>query len=185
MYILKILLHGCNGKMGQVITRLAGESQEPNAAFEIVCGVDLDFSRIKNSYPVYSSFDEVLDKLPVEKTPDVIIDFSHHSCIENLLRFATSQHIPLVICTTGCLLYTSHIERIYPELASRVVTINTLDMEKTLVTSDGSFSHSMIPRAYVLVLMSVIKDGEPIEFYRPYGGFGQFEDCLLYTSRCV
>jgi 4-hydroxy-tetrahydrodipicolinate reductase len=101
VYILKILLHGCNGKMGQVITRLAGESQEPNAAFEIVCGVDLDFSRIKNSYPVYSSFDEVLDKLPVEKTPDVIIDFSHHSCIENLLRFATSQHIPLVICTTG------------------------------------------------------------------------------------
>jgi len=71
-----------------------------------------------------------------------------------------------------------HIERIYPELASRVVTINCLDMEKTLVTSDGSFSHSMIPRAYVLVLMSVVKDGQPIEFYRPYGGFGQFEDVL-------
>jgi len=73
-----------------------------------------------------------------------------------------------------------HIERIYPELASRVVTINTLDMEKTLVTSDGSFSHSLIPRANVLVLMSVIKDGEPIEFYRSYGGFGQFED--VFTS---
>ncbi|MGB4433576.1 MAG: DNA gyrase modulator, partial [Bacillota bacterium] len=73
-----------------------------------------------------------------------------------------------------------HIETVYPELASRVVTVNCLDMEKLLVTSDGSYSHSMIPRAFISIGMSVMKDGQPIELYQPYGGFGQFED--VFTS---
>ena len=111
VYILRILLHGCNGKMGQVLTRLVSDAQKATTTnegrthegpvLEIVCGVDRDHSGITNSYPVYSSLDQIPEMVPVEQIPDVIIDFSHHTCIHNLLNFAVSRQIPLVICTTG------------------------------------------------------------------------------------
>ncbi len=67
---MKILLHGCNGRMGQVITRLVEESQKPESlgsdqakeshgpGLEIICGVDLNPQKFNNSYPVYQSLDE-------------------------------------------------------------------------------------------------------------------------------
>ena len=86
----KIILNGCNGKMGQVITRIVSEND--NA--EIVAGVDINTS-VKNSYPVYSSpFD-------ITEEADVIIDFSHPDCLENLLSFAMQKKIGAVIATTG------------------------------------------------------------------------------------
>ncbi len=69
-----------------------------------------------------------------------------------------------------------HIVHKYPNLASRTVSLNCLDMEKTLITSDGSYSHSMVPRSTIGVALSFIKDGQPVEFSRPYGGLGHFED---------
>ena len=68
----------------------------------------------------------------------------------------------------------------YPNLASRRVSLDCLDMEKILLTSGGSYSHSLIPRTTLGVALSVIKDGEPVEFAMPYGGLGQFED--VFTS---
>ena len=72
----------------------------------------------------------------------------------------------------------SHIAGTYPKLASRTVALNSLEMEKTLITSDGSSSHSMIPRALVIVIMSIEKDGRPVDLYKVYGGLGQLEDVL-------
>lgn len=88
---MNILLHGCNGRMGQVLTRIIAETD----GMDVVCGVD-SFKTDKNvSYPVYSSLKEVSEKC------DVVIDFSNHSCISDLLAFGVSTHCPLVICTTG------------------------------------------------------------------------------------
>ncbi len=70
----------------------------------------------------------------------------------------------------------SHIANTYPNLASRTVLLNCLDMEKILLTSGGSYSHSLIPRSIVRVSMSVEKDGMPVELSSVYGGLGQFED---------
>jgi TldD protein len=61
-------------------------------------------------------------------------------------------------------------------LSSRAVILQTLDMEKSLLTSDGSSSYSMIPRTILYTVMSVIKDGEPFELHQTFGGLGQFED---------
>ncbi|NMB45078.1 MAG: TldD/PmbA family protein [Firmicutes bacterium] len=69
-----------------------------------------------------------------------------------------------------------YIARQYPELASRTITINCLDMEKILLTSDGSYSRSMIPRSFIYVVLSLMKDGSPTELAEVYGGLGQFED---------
>jgi 4-hydroxy-tetrahydrodipicolinate reductase len=88
---MKILLHGCNGRMGQVITKILSEGND----MEIICGVDLMSDRLHNPYPVYSSLDNVKEKA------DVIIDFSNHSCIEKLVEYGVNTKTPMVICTTG------------------------------------------------------------------------------------
>lgn len=88
---MRVIMHGCNGRMGQTITRLI--AQTPDA--EIVCGVDRASGTIKNSYPVYDSFDKVVEEA------DVLIDFSFHTCIHDVLAFGVSRKMPLVVCTTG------------------------------------------------------------------------------------
>ena len=51
--MVKILMHGCNGHMGQVITRLV----EAEADLEIIAGVDVS-DHISNAYPVYKSLED-------------------------------------------------------------------------------------------------------------------------------
>lgn len=87
---MRILLIGIAGFMGQEVVRLA-QNGVKNA--EIVAGVD------KNK-PVcdiecFDSFDNARTDV------DCIIDFSHHSLTEPLLKFATENRIPLVLATTG------------------------------------------------------------------------------------
>jgi TldD protein len=64
----------------------------------------------------------------------------------------------------------------YPWLASRLINIAPLDMEKTLFTADGTQAYSLIPRANIYVSLTKIEGDEPIDLYRVFGGFGQFED---------
>lgn len=87
----RILLCGCCGKMGRVITRLVGERDD----CLIVAGVDLQEDRETGAFPVYSSVDYV------EETVDVIIDFSHPSLLSSLLAYAKEHRVPIVLCTTG------------------------------------------------------------------------------------
>lgn len=89
--MINILLNGCNGKMGQVITRLSKEDKEA----AIIAGVDFTPNSIKNDYPVYASLDNVKEKA------DVIIDFSNIKGLPALLDYAVKNKIPTVICTTG------------------------------------------------------------------------------------
>lgn len=88
--MIKIILSGCNGKMGQVITRLVAEDD----TCSIVAGFDIN-NYIPNSYPVFTEIEECA----VEA--DVIIDFSHPSALEPLLAYAAAKNIPAVIATTG------------------------------------------------------------------------------------
>ena len=70
----------------------------------------------------------------------------------------------------------SIIEADCPGLSSRSVVLNGLDMEKSLITSDGADSYSFIPRVFCVVVMSMEKDGTTFELFDPLGGRGQFED---------
>ncbi len=88
--MIRAIMHGCNGHMGQVITGLAAEDKE----LEIVAGIDLS-DHVKNAYPVFSS----LEDCDVEA--DVIIDFCSAKAIDGLLRYMVRRQIPAVICTTG------------------------------------------------------------------------------------
>ncbi len=86
----KVIMHGCNGKMGRTITEIIAADE----GIEIVAGVDA-FDEGINSYPVFSSI-ELCD---VEA--DVIIDFSNAKAIDGLLDYCTQRKIPCVLCTTG------------------------------------------------------------------------------------
>ncbi len=88
--MINILLHGCNGKMGQAVTSAALARKD----LKIVCGVD-PFGSSNYDYPVYKSFDDVNEAV------DVIIDFSNPALIENLCKYSEDKLIPVVICTTG------------------------------------------------------------------------------------
>lgn len=85
-----IILSGCSGKMGRVITACVEKRND----CKIVAGVDLN-TDTSLGYPVYSSFSDITEKA------DVIIDFSHPSVLSNLLEFAKSNSLPLVLATTG------------------------------------------------------------------------------------
>lgn len=88
--MVRIIMHGCNGKMGQVITRLAAEDN----GCCIVAGID-KFQGIENSYPVFSDIREC------DVEADVVIDFSNASAVDGLLEYCSSKKLPVVLCTTG------------------------------------------------------------------------------------
>jgi len=88
--MVKVIMHGCNGKMGQVISRIVKEDRD----IEIVAGVDA-YTGISNDYPVYESID-VCD-VPA----DAIIDFSNASAVDALLAYCEDKKVPVVLCTTG------------------------------------------------------------------------------------
>jgi len=76
----------------------------------------------------------------------------------------------------------NHIVTKYPGLSSRTVRLSCLEMEKTLITSDGSHSYSMVPRSSIRISLSVDKDGKPVELGQSFGGLGQFEDVFEEPS---
>ncbi|NLM10964.1 MAG: 4-hydroxy-tetrahydrodipicolinate reductase [Clostridiaceae bacterium] len=88
--MVRILLSGCNGKMGQVITNIARYRED----VKIVAGFDIDDS-VRNDYPVFTQLDQC--NVPV----DVIVDFSHPAALLNVLNYAVSGKIPLIVATTG------------------------------------------------------------------------------------
>lgn len=88
--MIKMIMHGCNGKMGQVITKIVKEDE--NAV--IVAGID-KYMGIPNDYPVFES----IDKCDVEA--DVVIDFSNAAAVDGLLEYCVEKQVPVVLCTTG------------------------------------------------------------------------------------
>lgn len=86
----KVIMHGCNGKMGQTISGLIAADEE----IEIVAGVDA-FDDGRNAYPVFKSIEEC------DVKADAIIDFSNAVAVDGLLDYCVNTGTPCVLCTTG------------------------------------------------------------------------------------
>lgn len=112
--MVKIMMHGCNGAMGQVISGLALD----NAEAEIVAGIDIT-GEAKNGYPVFKTL-EACD-VPV----DVIIDFSTAAAMDGLLDYVAEKKIPLVLCTTG--LSDAQIEKV-KKVSESVAVLRSANM---------------------------------------------------------
>ena len=88
--MVRVIMHGCNGRMGQVITEMIAQEAE----MEIVAGVDLS-DHIQNSYPVFKSMKEC------DVEADVVIDFANAKAVDGLLDACVAKNLPCVLCTTG------------------------------------------------------------------------------------
>lgn len=86
----RVIMHGCNGRVGQIISGLL----EKDETMKIVAGVDR-MDTYKNSYPVYENINDC------DIEADVIIDFSNSSATDALLKYAIDKKIGVVLCTTG------------------------------------------------------------------------------------
>ena len=86
----KVIMYGCNGKMGQCITGICKDDPE----IQIVAGIDV-YDGIQNAYPVFSSIRDC------DVEADVIIDFSNVAAVDELLDFCEEKEMPVVLCTTG------------------------------------------------------------------------------------
>lgn len=106
--MVRAIMYGCNGKMGQVITGLA----KADSQLEIVAGVDT-YQGIQNEYPVFSNLKEC------DVEADVVIDFSNVAAVESLLDACVEKNLPVVLCTTG--LSEEQLQKV--EEASRKVAV--------------------------------------------------------------
>ena len=106
--MVKIIMHGCNGKMGQVITDMVKNDDTA----EIVAGIDVVDNR-DNGYPVFTDIDAC------DVPADVIIDFAAAVAVDKLLDYSVKHKIPVVLCTTG--LSEAQIAKV--EEASRKVAV--------------------------------------------------------------
>ena len=88
--MIKVLVNGCNGRMGQIVCELA----QKNDKFELCAGFDRENLNLLD-VEVYTKIKDITVK------PDVIIDFSIPVSTFNILEYAKQNNIPIVIATTG------------------------------------------------------------------------------------
>ena len=88
--MIKIILVGCNGYMGRVVTNIVAN----DPIVSIVAGIDINTEKLAD-YPVYGSSNDITEKA------DVILDFSNPATLDDLLTLATSKKLPLILCATG------------------------------------------------------------------------------------
>lgn len=86
----EVILHGCNGKMGRMVSDLISSDQE----IAIVAGIDA-FDEGKNPFPVFEKIGQC------DVKADVVIDFSVASAVDDLLAYCGEKKLPCVLCTTG------------------------------------------------------------------------------------
>ena len=110
----KVIMHGCNGKMGQMITNIIVAEED----IEIVAVVDAS-DHIKNTYPVFTNIAQC------DAAADVVIDFCSAAAVDALLDYCVEKQIPCVLCTTG--LSETQIAHV-DEAAKKVAVLKSANM---------------------------------------------------------
>lgn len=88
--MIRIIMNGCNGKMGQVISGMVAEDKE----LQMAAGIDISDSG-RNPYPVFTNIHEC------NVEADCLIDFSTASAVDEVLSYCVEKKLPCVLCTTG------------------------------------------------------------------------------------
>lgn len=112
--MVDVIMHGCNGKMGQVISNLIAQDEN----VRIVAGVDA-YMGLENPYPVFES----IEKCDVKA--DVIIDFSTAAAVDGLLSYCVERQVPVVLCTTG--LSEEQLQKV-EEASKKVAVLKSANM---------------------------------------------------------
>lgn len=88
--MVKVVISGCLGKMGRVVKEVISGRND----CEVLAGIDV---------ASVSDYDFAVYKKPAEmpEKPDVIVDFSHPSALDDLLEYALTNDCALVLASTG------------------------------------------------------------------------------------
>ena len=112
--MVRVIMHGCNGVMGQVITGMAKDME----GLTIVAGIDLKNDK-ENGYPVYASLEECKEEA------DVVVDFASPKAADHLMDFCAEKKLGLVLCTTG--LSEEQIKKV-KETAEKTAVLRSANM---------------------------------------------------------
>lgn len=88
--MIRIIMHGCCGRMGQMITDIVSRDER----CQIVAGIDARGGECPE-YPIYQTLEAC------DREADVVIDFSTAAAVDGLLAWCEDKKIPCVVCTTG------------------------------------------------------------------------------------
>lgn len=92
--MIQIIMHGCCGYMGQVVTRMVQEDPE----VQIIAGID-PVGGSETGYPIFKNLREMEENGIGQNA--VIIDFSTAAAVDDLLDYCGKNAVPVVLCTTG------------------------------------------------------------------------------------
>lgn len=178
--MIRIILNGCGGKMGKVISEVA--KSLPNV--EIAAGIDKYASNGNTIYPVFATISEC------NIEADVILDFSRPDALEDLITYAKDKNLPLVLCTTGYtpeqlnkISETSHTLPVFRS-ANMSIGINVINsmLKKISALLYENYDIEIIekhhnqkvdsPSGTALLLANTIKDSIPEETEFIYGREG-------------
>ncbi|MBB6716783.1 4-hydroxy-tetrahydrodipicolinate reductase [Clostridium gasigenes] len=177
--MIKVILNGCSGKMGKVITEVS--SQFPS--LEIIGGIDK--YPIECSYPIFKTCDD----LTLEY--DVLLDFSRSEALNDLLMLTEKTKKPIVLCSTG---YTEENLKLIDEkskylpifrsanMSLGINLINSL-LKKITPLLYGNYDIEIVekhhnqkvdsPSGTALFLADTIKNSLPVETNYVHGRDGQ------------
>ena len=88
--MVDIILHGCNGRMGRMITELVKDGE----GLKIAAGVDIAGGQLSD-YPVCEDISDC------DVKADVVVDFGNASAVGKVIDYCLERSVPLVECTTG------------------------------------------------------------------------------------
>ena len=176
--MIKILLSGCNGKMGKVICNLT--SSFPH--LEIAAGIDRNTEYDK--FPVYCTPEKC------EADVDVILDFSRPDALDGLLELAKIKKTPVILCTTGYsseqLVKINEASKILPVFRSANMSIG-INIVNNILKNISSFLYNNYdieiiekhhnqkvdaPSGTAILLANTIKETIPEETVYTYGREG-------------
>lgn len=109
-----VIMHGCNGRMGQMIAGLC----EKDPDITIVAGVDT-YTEKKNEFPVFATIAEC------DVQADAVIDFSNAGAVDGLLDWCVEHQVPVVLCSTG--LSDAQLEKV-KEASTKVAVLKSANM---------------------------------------------------------
>lgn len=112
--MIRLIMHGCNGKMGQVISNIVAQDSEA----ELVAGIDMRDDG-HNPYPVFTD----INACDVEA--DALIDFSAAPAVDAMLDYCVAHGLPCVLCTTG--LSPQQLARV-EEASGKVAVLKSANM---------------------------------------------------------
>lgn len=111
----KLLVNGCNGRMGQAMVQTAVQQVD----FHVVAGVDKFPEAVKHPFPVYGEITAVAEET------DVIVDFSRPEALPDLLAFAIPRGVAIVLCTTG---FTADDLKLIERASSHIAIFRSANM---------------------------------------------------------